>query len=92
MRTLRNGNQCHFIVTTPAFRRVPTSLSPDSSHLGNHAGTGAEGMGFDPHLLDHADEEVREKQVVASVVGQVALVLEAAAGQQDGEVVVVVRG
>ena len=60
-------------------------------HVRQHAGAGAELVGLDARLLQHPHEQVREQHVVLAVVGQVALVLEAAAGQEDRQVRVVVR-
>ena len=61
------------------------------SHFGERAGAGAEAIRLDAHLMQHADEEVGQRLVVLAVEGHVARVLEAAAGQQDRQVVAGVR-
>jgi hypothetical protein len=58
--------------------------------VAQHAGAGAEGLGLDSHLVQHPHKEVGKKDVVLAVVGQMALVFEAAAGDEDREVGVVV--
>ena len=51
------------------------------------AGGGGEAVGFDAELLEHGDVEVRQRVVALGVEGEVLAVPEAAAGEDDGEVV-----
>ena len=55
--------------------------------VGDDARAGAERLRLDAHLLQHAHEQIRERLVVLAVVSDMALVLKAAAGQQDRQIV-----
>ena len=46
---------------------------------------------FRAHLLEHGDEEVAQRCVGIALEGKVLAVFEAAAGEEDGEVGVIVR-
>ena len=61
------------------------------SHLAEHARAAAEAIRLDAHLVQHADEEVGQRLVVLAVEGDVTGVAEAAAGEQDRQVVAGVR-
>ena len=61
-----------------------------SPQPGQGAVAAGEVVGFDAHLLEHRDIEIGEGGVVPRVEGEMLSVLEAAAGQQDGQVAWVV--
>ena len=61
------------------------------SHVIHHLSAAAEGVGFDADLVQQADVEVAERSVVFAVFEDVASVLEAAAGEDHGEVLAGVR-
>ena len=54
------------------------------------SGAAAERFYFQAEVLKHRDEEVAERLVVIAAEGQVLAMLEAATGQQDGQVRIVV--
>src|SRR5262245_61592899 len=58
---------------------LPTAISD----VAQHASAGAKGVGFDAHLVQHPHKEVGKEDVVLAVVGQVTLVFEAAASEED---------
>src|SRR5947209_10262800 len=71
-------------------RRGMVAVLP-RSNLAERPGAAAEAVDFEAHLAGHAQEQVRQRLVVLAVKGDVSRVLEAAARQQDRQVVVGVR-
>src|SRR5262245_20894344 len=57
------------------------------SYLADHSRATAESIHLDTHSLDHAHEQVRQRPVVLALEGDVPGVAEAAAGEQDRQVV-----
>ena len=64
---------------------------PRALNFADDSVAGSESLGFDAHVVEDADEEVGKQRVFFGVESQVSLMLEIATGQQNGQVVVVVR-
>src|SRR5262249_39908881 len=77
----------------PGMKRSPQAGLPKSRHLqpAEGAAAGGELVRLDAQALEHGDEQVRQRVVLLLVEGEVLAVAEAAAREQDGEVVVGVR-
>lgn len=63
-----------------------TTPSLSEFQSGHSSGTGGEFVPFDPHTLQHGDEEVCQGGVVLFVEGEVLPVSEAAPGKENGKV------
>ena len=89
--SFRRKSSCGNLHAHPLAHNASMSVASASLHFADGPRAGAERLGFDAHLLQHAHEQVGQRVVLGAIEGDVALVLEAAAGQQDRQVVVVVR-
>jgi hypothetical protein len=57
------------------------------SHLAERARAAAETIGLDAYLLEHANEEIRERLVILAVESHMTRMLETTPGQEDRQVV-----
>ena len=98
-----HGGRAHRVGGTSATSCKPcgsttsrNGRSSPASESGHDVGdllprAGSERPRLDSHLVHHADEQIRQQRVVPAIVAEVASVAEAAAGEEDRQVVVVVR-